>query len=79
MQLAVVDDVGATIGIAGAHQARGKADALAELQRPRFLGDERIGAGFDDEAVDALGGDRPAETRRGLQQCQREWLGCARD
>ena len=55
MQAAVVHDVGAAKFLARADQAVGDAEPLAQAQRRRLLRQERVGPGFDDEAVAALG------------------------
>ena len=59
--------------VARAHETRRETDAFAQLQRPRFLGDERIRSRLDDEAVDAFGGDRPAQPPGGFQQSHTHW------
>jgi hypothetical protein len=58
VQPAAVHDKGAAVLVAGADEPRCQPDAFAELQRRRFLGNEGVGAGLDDEAVGTLGADR---------------------
>src|SRR6185295_7013892 len=67
MQFAVAHDACPPIVVARAYQTRGDPHALAQLQSPWFLRDERVRPGFDDETVDPFGGNRPTESCRGLE------------
>ena len=54
-------DVGAPKAIVRPPEPGAEPDPLRERQRPRLLGDEGVRAGLEQEAVDALGADRPAQ------------------
>ncbi len=58
--------------IVGAHQPTLQADPPAQRERPRLLGEKRVGAGFDEESTGALGLDRAAQTIAGLDERQVE-------
>ena len=45
----------------GVEQALGDADLAGQLHGPGLVGDERVGAAFDDETVDTLSADLAAE------------------
>src|SRR5260370_37989172 len=54
------------IGIIRPDELIAEAKRAAEIGGPGLLGDEGIGAGFDDAAVDVLGADHAAEMGRRL-------------
>ena len=43
-----------------------------ELQRRGLLREDRLGSGLDGEAVEILGADQASESRRGLEQRERD-------
>ena len=64
MQPAAEDHVGAPEAVVGTDQPMLDAETLAEGERPRLLGQERVGAALDEEAVVALGLDGAARSGR---------------
>jgi hypothetical protein len=68
MQPVAQRDVGPAIALARTDEVAGDPEAIAQRERPRLLGDERVGPEVDDEAVAALGCDRAAEPRAGFEQ-----------
>ncbi len=67
---AVAHDVGPPAGRVGADHLSGQADAPAEGDAGRLLGDEGVRTAFDDESVAAGGENVAAEARRRLVQMQ---------
>ena len=58
---------------------RSSPSCVAQLDRRGFLREQRIGAGFDGEAVDVLGADQAAGARRGLEDLKRNAAACKLD
>jgi hypothetical protein len=50
---------------------------LAEVDGPRFFGEERIGAGFDEASISTIGVHDAAEARRALEKNVVEGGPCA--
>ena len=68
MEAAAADHEGAAEAVVGPHQPIVDAEPPAERERPRLLGEERVGAALDEEAVAALGRDGAAEPVARLEQ-----------
>ena len=64
-QPAMYHNVGLALRVVGADELIAHAELFAERSRPGFFGEERIGAGFDQAAFDAIGDtwSRPAAVR----------------
>ena len=54
----------------GRDQPRGQAERVAQFERGGFLRQDGLGPGFDDEAVDAIGSNQAAGTRRGFENLE---------
>ncbi len=67
-QLALGDDVGLALRVVRADKLVAQPDLAAEIGSPRLLGEKRIGSGFDQAAVDAVGDKHTTEARAGLEQ-----------
>ena len=65
-EAAADEDVGFAIGVVGADELIAETERAAEVGGPGLFGDEGIGAGFDDAAVDVLGAEDAAELRGGF-------------
>ena len=63
-----VEQPGAAAGVERADELPTQSQALAQLERLALFGEHRVAAGLDDAAVKALGAERAAETRRGLEE-----------
>ena len=60
-ELATDKNVGLAVSIVGADELIADAERAAEIGGPGLFGDEGIGSGFDDAAVDVLGAENAAE------------------
>ena len=67
-QLAPDYDVGLALGVVRADELIAQPDLAAEIGGPGLLGEKRIGSGFDQAAVDAVGDQDTAQARAGLEQ-----------
>ena len=67
-QPAVHHDVGLALRVVGADELIGDAEFLAECQRPGLFGEEGIGTGLDQAAVDAIGIHGAAQPLAALEQ-----------
>jgi hypothetical protein len=65
-EAALGQNVGLAVGIVGADELIAEAKRAAEIGGPRFFGDERVRARFDDASVDRLGAEYAAEARGGF-------------
>src|SRR5262249_42764390 len=72
MKLPAEPDEDASKPVVGSHQPTFEADPPAEGERPRLLGEERIGSRFHEESTRALGLDRAAKAIARLEQGQAE-------
>src|SRR2546421_392188 len=68
MQPAAEPDEDFTEAVVGANQPPLETQTPTQRERPRFLGQKRVGPCLDEEAVGALGGDGPAEAAARLDQ-----------
>ena len=62
-QLALHQNVSLAVGVVGADELIAQADLLAEFDGPGLFGEERVGAGFEDAAVDLVSDEDAAKTR----------------
>src|SRR5439155_23882991 len=69
-QTAAAQDERSAAGRIGPDQVVRQPEPLAEPQGPRFVGDEAVGAGFQQEAVDAFGLDHAAGAPVGVENRQ---------
>ena len=67
-QLALGNDVGLALGVVRADELVAQPDLAAEVGSPGLLGEKRIGAGFDQAAIDAIGDEHSAQAWAGLEQ-----------
>src|ERR1700691_542435 len=65
-QSAADEDVCLTTGVIGADELIAEAEGAAKIGGPGLFGNERVGPGFDDAALDVFGAKNSAEARRGL-------------
>ena len=67
-QLAPGYDVGLALRVVRADELIAQPDLAAEVGSPGLLGEKRIGSGFDQAAVDAVGDEHSTQARAGLEQ-----------
>ena len=67
-EFALDDDVSFAVSVVGADELVAQSDFAAEVGGPGFFGEKRIGAGFDQAAVGAVGDHDSAEARAGFEQ-----------
>jgi hypothetical protein len=65
-EAAVGQDVCLAVGIVGTDELIAQAESAAEIGGPRFFGDERIRARFDNASVNGFGAEDAAEARGGF-------------
>ena len=65
-EAAAYEDVGFAIGVVGAEELIAQANGAAQIGGPGLFGDERVGPGLDNAALDVFGAKNSAEARRGF-------------
>jgi len=67
-QLAFGYDVGLALRVVRSDELVAQPDLAAEVGSPRLFGEKRIGSGFNQATVDALGGEHSTQSWAGLEQ-----------